>query len=82
MPHPTDPPLPPGYVDVTAGPYHCDPTGRDDCTAALRQALDDVVAVHLAAYHDTLREREENPQREWIEINRKHIVFSRKVPPI
>lgn len=28
-----------GYVDVTKGPFRADPTGQDDCTAALQEAI-------------------------------------------
>lgn len=31
------------FVDVTKPPYNCDPTGKEDCTAALRQAIDDIL---------------------------------------
>lgn len=31
------------FVDVTKPPYNCDPTGVQDCTAALRQAIDDIL---------------------------------------
>jgi hypothetical protein len=30
-------------IDLTAAPYHCDPTGKADCTAAIRQAFDDAL---------------------------------------
>lgn len=30
-------------IDLTAAPYFCDPTGREDCTAAIRRAFDDAM---------------------------------------
>ncbi|MFW6286770.1 MAG: glycosyl hydrolase family 28-related protein [Candidatus Sumerlaeota bacterium] len=48
-------------VDVTKAPYNCDPTGKEDCTAALIQAIDDAVRP----WRDKLKEEEafyaENP---------------------
>jgi len=40
-------------IDVTAAPYHCDPGGRDDCTAGLLRALDEVARL----WRDGLREQ-------------------------
>ncbi len=30
-------------IDLTAAPYFCDPSGREDCTAAIRRAFDDAL---------------------------------------
>jgi hypothetical protein len=48
-------------VDVTEAPYHCDPTGRDDCTAALLRALDDAVRPWREAFEQQDAFYKENP---------------------
>ncbi|MFW6286534.1 MAG: glycosyl hydrolase family 28-related protein, partial [Candidatus Sumerlaeota bacterium] len=48
-------------VDVTKAPYHCDPTGKQDCTEALIRALDDIIAVDREGYRETLRQMEDYP---------------------
>lgn len=75
------PPDFPGVVDLTAAPYHCDPTGQRDCAAALRQAFDDTLAPHRDAYAETVRLVEEHGDERHIEINRRQIVFPLRVPP-
>lgn len=42
-------------IDVTQPPYSADPTGQRDCTAALVQAMDDIVARDRALLKKTLR---------------------------
>lgn len=48
-------------VDVTQAPYHCDPTGREDCTEALIRALDDVIRPWRDALKQEKAYFEENP---------------------
>lgn len=31
------------FVDLSAAPYYCDPSGREDCTLAIRRAFDDAM---------------------------------------
>jgi len=45
-----DPLLPLGLLDVTKPPYHADPTGQQDATAALQQAVNDARDHWLACY--------------------------------
>ncbi|MFW5863842.1 MAG: glycosyl hydrolase family 28-related protein [bacterium] len=40
-------------VDVTKPPYNCDPTGKEDCTAALVQALDDIIELDREGFRET-----------------------------
>jgi len=49
-------------VDVTKPPYNADPTGQTDCTAALIQAVDDVLRPDYEALKQTLLTMKEKPQ--------------------
>jgi len=48
-------------VDVTQAPYHCDPTGAVDCTAALIRALDDIVRPWRQSFAEQETFYAENP---------------------
>ena len=52
MRYPIDTPV---IVDVTKAPYFADSTGKTDCTAALKKALDDILVRENAARKDTIR---------------------------
>lgn len=41
-------------VDVTQAPYYADPTGQRDCTAALIQAIDDIIRPDRQALRETI----------------------------
>ena len=40
-------------VDVTKPPYSADNTGRIDCTAALRRAIEDVLGAYEKNFNET-----------------------------
>lgn len=48
-------------VDVTKAPYHCDPTGKEDCTAALLRAIDDAVRPWRDKLKEEMAFYAENP---------------------
>ncbi|MDF3130927.1 glycosyl hydrolase family 28-related protein [Kiritimatiellaeota bacterium B1221] len=51
----------PRMIDVTQAPYNADPSGKVDATEALRRALNDVTALTLGAFGQTLHEMAQLP---------------------
>ncbi len=49
------------HLDVTAPPFNADPTGREDCTAALVRALDAIAGITRDAQRATVAEIEALP---------------------
>ncbi len=48
-------------IDVTQAPYNADPTGKVDATQVLRRALNDVTALILGAFGQTLMDMSQLP---------------------
>jgi hypothetical protein len=42
-----------GLLDVTKAPFKADPTGKQDCTKALQEAIDHAQKNHMVAYFPT-----------------------------
>ena len=40
-------------IDVTKAPYNADNTGKIDCTAALRKAIDDCLSGYVTGFEKT-----------------------------
>lgn len=53
-------------IDVTRPPYNCDNTGRQDCTAALNRALDDLLRPDLLGQRAIEREIAADPRDDFI----------------
>ncbi len=70
-------------VDVTKAPYNCDPTGKEDCTAALVQALDDLVRPWRDAFERQDAFFRENPfeYEGLFEARKSHGMIFVPVPP-
>ena len=49
-------------LDITKATYLADPTGKRDCTAALRQAMDDALGEVLRLRNETLQMLERLPE--------------------
>ena len=63
-------------VDITKSPYNCDKSGKNDCTKALIQAIDDILRPTLEAQKALVKEMEEDPRQNF---NHHISVESKKV---
>ena len=53
-------------IDVTQAPYHCDNTGREDCTAALVRALNDILSPSLIGQRAIEAEIRDDPRQTFV----------------
>ena len=75
-------------VDVTKAPYFADPTGQRDSTAALKQAVNDVLRAYEKAFYETRDKLYAMPEDDALisfeirKIGQRHnVIFPEVLPP-